>query len=109
MISVPAGAINIYPLVKGTPAEHFTDTDFELFIGAIPKALNDTATGGNVDWKNEQTGASGRITVDSEFRNGGRDCRRVRIEMQANKRKGRSAYDLCRRADDSRWDLFTPK
>ena len=46
------------------------------------------------------------MTVVREQQHEGNDCKRLRIDNQANNRKGHSTLDFCRQAD-GRW-MITP-
>jgi surface antigen len=100
----PVLATNLIPLLRDTPAELFTAQDYELFDGALRKALAEVRQDGSVQWANPETRASGGVTVLHEYQRDGSDCKRLRVESQANGRKGFSTFDFCRQAD-GRWVL----
>jgi hypothetical protein len=103
--AAPAGrAMNLVPLLKDTPVELFTLNDYELFDGALKKALDELGQGGVAEWENPATLAGGSVTVVQEYRRGVDACKRMRIDSRARQRKGYTVFDFCRQAD-GRWVL----
>lgn len=98
-------AQNWVGLLKNTPAERFDEDDLRIFMDAGRKALNDTPDNQSVTWENPQTKAGGRITVLRSFESKGLPCREVRVQNQAQGRKGDNKLNLCKK--DGKWRLLS--
>lgn len=103
--AAPALAQNWIGLLKNTPAERFDEEDLRIFMDAGRKALNDTPDNQSVRWENPQTRANGEITVLRSFEAKGLPCKEVRMQNQAQGRKGESKLNLCRK--DGKWRLLS--
>ncbi len=101
----PALAQNWVGLLKNTPAERFDEDDLRIFMDAGRKALNDTPDNQSVTWENPPTKAGGRITVLRSFESKGLPCKEVRVQNQAQGRKGDNKLNLCKK--DGKWRLLS--
>ena len=101
----PALAQNWVGLLKNTPAERFDEDDLRIFMDAGRKALNDTPDNQSVTWENPQTKARGEITVLRSFESKGLPCKEVRVQNQAQGRKGDNKLNLCKK--DGKWRLLS--
>jgi surface antigen len=89
-------------MAKGTMSR-FSEADMKLFEDALGKALAAETTGVPVEWKNEQTGASGVITPRRIFRKASGPCSEVRIVNRHKTSEDRGVYSFCQQ--DGRWSL----
>lgn len=105
-LMVPASAFaqgaSLGFLSKG-PMARYTEADMKLLEGALGQALKADQPGKTVEWRNDRTNASGAITPERIFENGGRPCRELRIVTRHRTQESSGLYTLCRR--DGRWKL----
>jgi surface antigen len=100
--STAAAAAGLGFLGKG-PAAKFNDADHDLFRGALGKALATDTIGTPVKWKNPDTAASGEITPQKTFEDGGAPCRTLRVVSRYGTLESDGVYSLCKR--QGRWQL----
>ena len=85
------------------PAAKFNDADHDLFRGALGKALATDTIGTPVKWNNPNTSASGEITPQKAFEDGGAPCRTLRVVSRYGTLESNGVYTLCQR--QGRWQL----
>ena len=101
-MAAPVAASGLGFLSRG-PMSRFNDADMKLLNGALGQALQAPAAGTTVDWLNEKSGASGSITPQRLFENGGVPCRELKIVNRHRQLESSGVYTLCRR--EGRWKL----
>jgi surface antigen len=86
-----------------------TRDDKAMATAAFRDALDHAGDGDARNWRNEQTGASGTLTVLRSYRNAqnGLDCREVSIGLKARGRDDQSRNHLCKTAD-GQWKFARP-
>jgi surface antigen len=89
-------------LSKG-PMARYNDQDMRLLEGALGQALKAEQPGSAVEWRNDRSGASGAVTPERIFDQGGQPCRDLRIITRHRTQESSGLYTLCRR--DGRWKL----
>jgi len=89
-------------MAKGTMAR-FSEADMKLFEEALGKALAADKTGVPVEWKNDQTGASGVITPRRIFRKASKPCSEVRIVNRHKTSEDSGVYSFCQQ--EGQWSL----
>lgn len=90
------------------PLRFFNDADLALMGEAAQRALQQGADGEGIDWSNEETGNSGRLTPVHSFEREGLACRRLEVTSTARQATGGSAtsrVDFCK-VDDT-WRILT--
>ncbi len=115
-VCIAVAAIGAPALVHGfdlrfldqAPLRFFNDADLELMGKAAQRALHQAADGEGIDWNNEATGNSGRLTPLHSFERDGLACRRLEVTSTARQATGGSAtsrLDFCK-VDDT-WRILT--
>jgi surface antigen len=94
--------------MKGDTAGFFTDADWQLLEETLTAALNEAVDGEPREWRNERSGAQGKVTPLVSDRRADVTCRRVRIESAAKGTSSSYRYLFCRRGED-RWRLGQPR
>ena len=94
--------------MRGEAASFFTDRDWELLRSTLGEALDGAADGEAREWRNENSGASGRITPLKTETRDQTTCRRLRIESEARGAKSSYRYLFCR-VGDGPWALGRPR
>jgi surface antigen len=104
-LAFPVAAQNWVGLLKNTPAERFDDEDLRLFLDTSRKALAEGKDNETMSWENPKTRARGDITVLRRFEWKTHPCREVRLNNEAQGRKGTSTLGLCQ--VDGKWRLLS--
>jgi surface antigen len=91
-------------LLKNSPAELFDDEDLKLFLEAARKTLDEGNEQQSFAWQNPKTGHRGEFTVLKAFQSQGRDCKRIGVHNEAQKRRSDMRHNLCKVGD--RWRLM---
>ena len=104
-LAFPVAAQNWVGLLKNTPAERFDDEDLRLFLDTSRKALAEGKDNETLSWENPKTRARGDITVLRRFEWKTHPCREVRLNNEAQGRKGTSTLGLCQ--VDGKWRLLS--
>jgi len=84
---------------KRLPISQFTAEDTEIFHKSVDTALDQGEDGETLEWKNPNTGVSGRITPLNSEQINGKSCRKTRFESQAGIAENVSEFLLCRQPD----------
>ena len=92
--ALPAHAINMRFLAE-TPYAQFSPADKKTMKANVERALDETADGATLDWRNEASGASGSITPQRSFERDGRKCRELRIQNTFRTRRGDGLHTFC--------------
>ena len=103
--SSAAGAQNWVGLLKNTPAERFDDEDLRLFLDTSRKALAEGKENETLSWENPKTRARGDVTVLRSFKWKDYPCKEVKLNNEAQGRKGSSTLGLCQ--VDGKWRLLS--
>ena len=83
--------------LKNTASALLTDEDRELQRAAIMVVLEDPNAKSAKDWKNPNTGHSGAIQSQGNFRSDdGLHCRKLKISNLANGLKNEATYPVCK-------------
>jgi surface antigen len=90
--------------LKDTPAEAFTEQDWQLLQDTVLKALNESATGERLSWSNSASGNSGSVTNMGPADREGRSCIRLGIYNRTESASGSSVARFCRQ-DDGSWKM----
>ena len=104
-LAFPVAAQNWVGLLKNTPAERFDDEDLRLFLDTSRKALAEGKDNETLSWENPKTRSRGDITVLRRFEWKTHPCREVRLNNEAQGRKGTSTLGLCQ--VDGKWRLLS--
>ena len=105
LAAIPASAQNWVGLLKNTPAERFDEEDLRLFMDTGRKALNETPDGQTLSWENPKTRARGDVTVVRSFKWKEHPCKEVKLNNEAQGRKGTTTLGLCQ--VDGKWRLLS--
>ncbi|MGD8934917.1 MAG: RT0821/Lpp0805 family surface protein [Thiogranum sp.] len=104
LLAVPeAHAFNLRWL-KDTPAESFTEEDWQLLQHTVDQALNHSARGDRLTWENPASGNSGSVTNIGPSDRDGRKCIRLGIHNETERLSGNSVASFCRQ-DDGSWKM----
>jgi surface antigen len=103
LAATAAHAINLQFLSQ-TPYAQFPPADKKTMKATILRALDETADGATLDWKNEASGASGSISPQRSFERDGRNCRELRIQNTFRTRTGEGLHTFCRDSA-GKWQL----
>ena len=76
-----------------------TKDDLALFQSNMREALEHEPDGTTRRWENPATGASGTLTPVSTYEQDGANCRRLEIVNTVQGVRGRSTFNMCKRAD----------
>ena len=90
--------------LKDTPAEAFTEQDWQLLQDTVLKALNESAVGDRLTWNNPASGNSGSVTNMGPADREGRRCIRLGIHNRTDSVSGSSVARFCRQGDGS-WKM----
>lgn len=58
-----------YDFLEDTAGQYFTDKDWQLFLEAKNKALNDYSDGSKLIWENSQNGNGGSFVPSHTIKN----------------------------------------
>lgn len=96
-LAVQAGTLSF---LKDAPIAEFTAADLDMMKQAAAALLDEGEAGAVREWKNSQTGHSGRLEVKSTFRTGdGRVCKQLSVENRAKEKASHATYPLCKGPD----------
>ncbi len=101
--TLPAHALNTQFLSE-TPYAKFSKEDKKTLRANVGRALDETADGAVLDWKNEASGAGGSISPQKSFERDGRKCREALVRNTFKTLKGEGSYTFCRDAA-GKWQL----
>jgi len=104
-VATPALAQNWVALLKNTPAERFDDEDLRLFMDNGRKALAEGKVNETASWENPKTRARGDVTVLRNFQWKEHPCKEVKLNNEAQGRKGSSTLGLCQ--VEGKWRLLS--
>ncbi len=90
-----ASGASFVGLLKDSPAQLFDDVDLHLFLEAARKALDEGVLNQPVAWQNPKTTHRGDMTVLKRFQSKGRDCARLRVRNEAERRRSDMRHNLC--------------
>lgn len=96
-------AMNLHWL-ENTPAQAFTEQDWQLLQDTVLKALNESARGDRLTWSNSASGNSGSVTNMGPADQGGRTCIRLGIYNKTQHLSGSSVARFCMQGDGS-WKM----
>jgi surface antigen len=82
-----------------SPVRHFTDKDWDMARAAAKEALENSADGMAVEWKNPDSGAHGSMTPLTTRQLDGRTCRDLKIRNHAARLEGGGTYEFCQQPD----------
>ena len=102
-LALPAGAAN-WNFLEFSPANSFTDRDWELMGQTMDEALEKAADGDTRGWNNPQSGAYGTIQPLNTYEARGATCRRTEIYNNASGASGTNRFDFCRQ-EDGTWKV----
>jgi surface antigen len=103
----PAHAAGENAAVKNTAVSKFSDADYALMKARVDEALKAETDGQTLEWKNDQTGASGAVTPLNRLVWNDLQCRRLRIVNTYGEVKGQGVYKFCEKPA-GRWKLVGP-
>ncbi len=96
LITAPLCAGNL-SFLKDAPTASFDKTDIGLMKTAAREMLEEGDVGAVREWKNAETGHSGRIEVRKVFETtDGRRCKRLRVINRAKSEEAYVTQPLCR-------------
>ena len=90
--------------LEDTPAESFTEADWQLLQQTVEQALNQSTRGERLTWENPETGNSGSVTNMGPADQDGRTCIRLGIHNETERLSGSSVARFCRQHDGS-WKM----
>lgn len=93
--TIPAFSLQVGFLAEST-AQFFNDADWKMFDTASDKALNQTANGKVVTWRNPQTENGGSFQPLNTVNKNGLTCRDVRISMYARQQTNNYTFTFCK-------------
>ena len=102
-LSAAADAQGLRSLIRGTPAERFTEQDNGLLLQAAREALDGASLGRPVEWSNAATSHRGDVTATRSFESQGRACKELRLRNEAGGRQDESRVNAC--LVDGSWRL----
>jgi surface antigen len=79
-----------------TPMSRFNDQDNKMLQAAFQKAMNDSADGTTVEWKNDNTTSGGTITPIESFERQGAKCRKTKVTTEHKLLKNEGEYSFCK-------------
>lgn len=82
--------------MQDTPAQYYTQQDWQMFVANKDAALNTLANGQTKTWKNPATGNGGSFMPINSIRKQGAICRDLQITSQAQSRIDRSVFRFCK-------------
>ncbi|HSV59895.1 MAG TPA: RT0821/Lpp0805 family surface protein [Variovorax sp.] len=102
---VPAAQATDLLFLKNSPASKFTAADFKLLRANLEKALAGPPDGPALEWKNDQTGASGSVTpVGVDEGAAPKKCRKLRVANAYKLMKDEGVYIFCM-GNTGKWAL----
>jgi surface antigen len=107
MASLPAfsaATTGTWSFLKGTPAELFSEEDWTLFKDAVKGVLETGEVGASQAWASQKSTAKGEVEVVKLTKDGGKDCKKLKITNQAKDRKRISSPVFCKQPD-GQWKL----
>ena len=105
LATFPVAAQNWVGLLKNGPAERFDEEDLRMFMDTARKALVEGKDNEKLSWENPKTRARGDITVLRSFEWKKNPCKEVRIQNQAQGRKGDVSFGMC--AVEGKWRVLS--
>ena len=90
--------------LQNTPAEAFTEQDWQLLQDTVLKALHESAKGDRLTWSNPASGNSGSVTNMGPADQDGRTCIRLGIYNKTDRLSGSSVARFCKQ-DDGSWKM----
>ena len=103
VIAAPASAF--WGWMRGSAANEFKESDWDLFKEEMRQALEDGADGERFDWSNPKTGNSGSIRILETAEVEGETCRKAAFRnVTAKGTKGQSVHYLCRQ-ENGAWQF----
>lgn len=112
LISQPSHAVGYFgtytATLWNTPAEYFTDADWQLFEDTLKHTLDSAPDGQAMTWANPASKASGEFTVLKSVNRKGQDCREVKIISQAGGQRRVTGIAFCKE-DDGNWTAIPGK
>jgi hypothetical protein len=91
--------------LKDAPIAEFKERDIEMMKSAANALLQDGEEGSAREWKNSETGNSGRLEISADFETpDGRRCKRLLVINRAKTVQSQATYSLCRDAEGN-WTL----
>ena len=79
-----------------SPSTYFNDKDWELLRETTRKLLDDGSNGETANWKNDENGHNGKLTLLGSFEKFGTTCRRVEVFSDAVTVKATRLVDFCK-------------
>ena len=105
LVAAPVAAQNWVGLLKNGPAERFDEEDLRIFMDTARKVLAEGKDNEKVSWSNPKSSARGDITVLRSFEWKANPCKEVRIQNQAQGRKGDVTFGMC--SVDGKWRVLS--
>lgn len=90
--------------LEDTPAESFTEADWQLLQQTVEQALNKSTRGERLTWENPASGNSGSVTNIGPADQDGRTCIRLGIHNETERLSGSSVARFCWQ-DDGSWKM----
>ncbi len=79
-----------------SPLRYFDDRDWDLFRGAMQKALDSGTDGETASWHNPDSDAKGSIKLINSYQEESKQCRKVEISNAARGLTGGGIFRLCK-------------
>jgi surface antigen len=95
-INLSDGGIGNYAFLAQSALGKCAERDGRVFTSTLLRALDHSADGSTVEWRNTQTGSHGRIQVLKDP-DGTPDCRLARIATDDKTVKGQELYQFCKK------------
>jgi len=101
VLFVPLSSAQNVGFLKDSAVSYFEDKDVAMMMQAADDVLNDEQAPAMREWKNAETGNSGKTEVLKAFKDSaGIACKRLQFSNLAhNGVAGRSAYTFCKQTD----------
>ena len=107
LLPVPAHAAGERAVLKDTAVSRFNADDVQLMQARVREALLAEGDGEVLNWRNEQSKASGSVTPLNRLRWKELDCRRLRIVNQHGNNVQAGDYKFCQKPPGT-WKLVGP-
>jgi hypothetical protein len=98
-------AQNWVALLKNGPAERWDEEDLRLFMDTGRKALAEGKDNETLSWENPKTQARGTIQIVRSFQWKDHPCKELKLQNEAQGRKGTSTLGLCQ--VEGKWRLLS--